>query len=348
MEFSRRTALAGGAAAVAAACSARQTGQISESNIPMDEALVSVEAFDPLFFDVIAPKPVARMLGRGFTWAEGPAWDAQRAALYFTDVPANLAYRWHAETGTQVFLDPSGVDPAKSAGMREPGANGLLLRNDGKLLVCNHGRRAVEEMDLDTGARKTLAQEYGGQRFNSPNDVAEAADGTIYFTDPPYGLEGLNASPLKEMSVNGVYRLSAAGDLSLIIDDMTFPNGAVLSPSQDALYVSQSDPAAPLIRKWHPESSKKGEVWFDAAPFMEGHDGLPDGMAVSDAGHVFLAGPGGVLVIDQNARCLGRIGTGRASANCTFGEDGRTLFITAKDRLIAVRTKIRGWGRFAG
>ena len=338
--LSRREVLATGAIICLSACARSPL-----STTPASQA-VSFEIYEQDFSDIVDQAAPSRLLGEGYQWAEGPAWDAERQSLYFTDVPANLAYRWSATNGVESFLEPSGVEPELAQGMREAGANGLLMGKSGELLICNHGRRAVEAMDLQTGQRRILASEFAGRRFNSPNDLIEADDGTIYFTDPPYGLEGLDASPLKQMEHNGVYRISPNGEVSRIVEDMSFPNGVALSADQSALYIAQSDPDAPLVRKLDLAGDKGSRLWFDARPYMKGHAGLPDGMAVSRSGHVFLAGPGGVLVIDTSARCLGRIATGRATANCAFGEDGRTLFITAQNRLLAVRTRVVGTGQF--
>ena len=343
MQFSRRAVLAGASATLAVGCKGVQMGTRAE------QARVTFEAFVSGFDRVVSAEMPVRLLSTGHQWAEGPAWDAVRKTLYFTDVPRNRAYLWSKASGDGVFLDPSGAAPEEIGGMREAGANGLLMGRSGELLICNHGKRAVEARDFTTGKRRTLIDRFEGKRFNSPNDLIEAQDGTIYFTDPPYGLSGLNASPLKEMAANGVYRLDPDGTVSRIVDDMTFPNGAVLSPDERWLYVSQSDPEAPLIRRFDLAATGgvgKGELWFDATPFMHEVGGLPDGMAVATSGHMFLAGPGGVLVIDPAGQCLGRIFTGRPTANCAFGEDGRTLFITAQDRLLAVRTKVIGLGRF--
>ncbi|MEL7446343.1 MAG: SMP-30/gluconolactonase/LRE family protein [Pseudomonadota bacterium] len=316
-------------------------------NAAIDE--VVYEAFANDFTYVVDRDASVRLLSTGHWWAEGPAWDAERGRLYFTDVPRNRAYAWSQDQGGEIFMYPSGAPAESVEGMREPGANGLLLSSSGELLICNHGERAVEARSFETGQRRTLADRFEGKRFNSPNDLIEASDGTVYFTDPPYGLEGLNSSPLKEMSVNGVYRLDPDGQIIRLVDDMTFPNGVVLSPDERWLYVSQSDPDAPLVRRFELARATgvgDGETWFDAQPFMHEVGGLPDGMAVAASGHVFLAGPGGVLVVSPAGECLGRIFTGRPSANCAFGEDGRTLFITAQDRLLAVRTKVTGLGRF--
>ena len=346
MGFSRRNILAVSMAALTSGCYHARAPNLLEQ-----DAGVTFEPFDGEFSQIIDVGATPRIISNGHLWAEGPAWDGERQRLYFTDVPRNRAYSWSDAGGIAVFLDPSGIAPEQALGMREPGANGLLLSRSGKLLICNHGLRAVEALDFRSGERQVLVSEYGAQRFNSPNDLIEASDGTIYFTDPPYGLEGLNDSALKEMEVNGVYRIDTDGQSSRLVEDMTFPNGVALSPDEKWLYVSQSDPEAPLIRRY---AISEGELqnpggekaWFDARRFMHPVGGLPDGMAVTAQGYVLLAGPGGVLVITASGECLGRIATGKPTANCAFGEDGRTLFITASDRLIAVRTKVTGLGQF--
>lgn len=335
---SRRAVLAGGASTALWGCMGVR-GQRPGSG----EAAAIFEQFDPAFSSVVNVYGKPRLLGEGYIWAEGPAWHRWRRTLYFTDVPSNTAHSWTDGAGTRIFLRPSGSQGSVE-GFREPGANGLLVSRSGALLLCNHGERALQSVDIATGQRTTLASSFMGKRFNSPNDVVEAADGTLYFTDPPYGLEGLDASPLKEMDINGVYRLSPGGQLTRVADFLTFPNGVALTPDGSALLVSQSDPAAPRVYRLDLDGRQEPEIWFDAGPFMAGVTGLPDGMAMASDGHLFLAGPGGVLVLDPEANCLGRIATGRATANCAFGEDGRTLFITAHDRLLAVRTNIVGLG----
>lgn len=286
-------------------------------------------------------------LADGFIWSEGPSWDRQRQCLYFTDVPANRAYRWSDAAGLEVFLEPSGVEASAATGMREAGANGLWFGADGWLYLCNHGERAVQRLRLDTLERETLVRDHSGQRFNSPNDLVRAADGSIYFTDPPYGLEGLDASPLKEMAVNGVYRLSPDGECERLFDHLTFPNGIALSPDEDWLYVAQSDPNAPHIyraplRNGLPTGPLA--LWYDASHFLAAGDpGLPDGMCVSEDGLVFATGPGGVLVLSPGGELLARIRTGRATANCAFGgANGDWLYITAHDRLLRLRSNTRG------
>jgi len=310
-------------------------------------APVAVEIHDEQARALFAGTGGLDTLADGFSWCEGPSWDRARQCLYFTDVPGNRAYQWSAEEGLQVFLDPSGVAPDQAGGLREPGANGLWYGTDGWLYLCNHGERAVQRLQLDTLERETLVGRHHGRRFNSPNDLVRSADGSLFFTDPPYGLSGLDASPLKEMAANGVYRLGFDGACERLFDHLTFPNGIALSPDERWLYVAQSDPQAPHIyRARLGEGRPVGplELWFDASGLLAAGDpGLPDGMCVSTDGYVFATGPGGVLVLSPAGRLLARILTGRATANCAFGgQDGRTLFMTAHDRLLSLQTRAQG------
>jgi len=333
----RRTLLAGGGASLLLAACQRTSAESGPAPV------VQVERRDPRLDTLIRPGTDARIIGTGYQWAEGPAWDRQRHCLYFTDVPANRAYRWRPGHEVEVWLDPSGIPVDQAEGFREPGANGLWMREDGNLLACVHGSRALEILDPDSLSRTRLVSEFQGQRFNSPNDLVEAADGSIYFTDPPYGLEGLDASPLKEMVVNGVYRRAPDGRVERLISDMSFPNGIALSPDERCLYVAQSDPQSPVIRclDLDPDGHVVSDQRFYDASGLDG-PGLPDGMAVDDRGHVFATGPGGVLVLAPDGTLLGRVLTGRGTANCAFGEDGRTLFLTAQDRLLRLETLSRG------
>ncbi len=307
-------------------------------------ATVGVDVFSDDLTNYVDPAASIETLATGYQWSEGPTWDRARGTLYFTDVPQNKAFSWRRESSVSVFMDPSGT--AETDGFREPGANGLWYAADGSLLICNHGHRAVERMDLATGDINPLVDTFEGRRLNSPNDLVQARNGAIFFTDPPYGLEGLNDSPLKQQDANGVYRLDLDGSVTRLVSDMTYPNGVALSPDQRVLYVSQSDPNAPLLRAF--QLDETGNVvsssdLFDATSYMTANaPGLPDGMAICLQGGIFVTGPGGVFVLDRNGQALGRIRTGRATANCAFGEDGRSLFITAGDRLLKLRTKVQG------
>ena len=338
--ISRRSALAGMGGLSLSAC---VPSKVVSTPASADPGL-SVEVFAPELRDVIDPSAYFETLSVGYQWSEGPTWDRERETLYFTDVPQNKAFQWRPNEAVKVFLDPSGS--AETEGFREPGANGLWYAADGSLLICNHGHRAVERMDLSTGQVRPLVTTYNGAAFNSPNDLVQARDGTIYFTDPPYGLDGLDASPLKQQDANGVYRVDVDGTVTRIVSDMTFPNGIALSPGEDVYYVSQSDPKAPHVRAFALGSNGEAiseRIIFDASPFMrDDAPGLPDGMAICVTGEIFVTGPGGVFVLSADGTPLGRLRTGRATANCAFGEDGRSLFITASDRLLKVRAKVPG------
>ncbi len=333
MKFNRREFCAISAASLVA-CSGQQNQTLQAKGI--------YESFDNQFWSLVNKNESFEVLGTGYGWSEGPAWDKQNSKLYFTDVPGNIAYQWSERDGVSIFLDPSGSN--QTEGFREAGANGLLYRGVDNLLICNHGERALELLQISTGKRTILINNYLGKKFNSPNDLIQSSKHEIFFTDPPYGLEGLDESPLKELSHNGVYLFRAKGSVELLIDDMTFPNGIALSPDEKTLYIAQSDPTAPHLYKYdlsQPEKAKT--LMVDFSRFMgKGIPGLPDGMAVDIQGNIFATGPGGVFIIAPDGKVLGRILTGKGSANCTFGEDGSTLFITNHDRLVKLKTKTTG------
>jgi gluconolactonase len=298
-------------------------------------------------FAQLMPKGAAvETLAEGFQWAEGPAWIADGTYLLLSDVPRNRIYRWRAgDKGAAIFLEPSGG--AATAGFREPGSNGLKPGGRGLLLVADQGNRAIALLDLATKRKRVLAGRYEGRRFNSPNDLAVGADGAVWFTDPPYGLEGLDASPLKEQPVNGVYRLAPDGSVSRVESGLSFPNGIAFSPDGGTLYVSNSDPKRAVILAWTvgPEGTLSRRRTFAdlTALAAAGLPGLPDGMCVDARGSLWATGPGGVHVFDPAGRELGRVSTGAAVSNCAFGgPDGRTLFMTSTHALAAVRTNVRG------
>jgi gluconolactonase len=199
------------------------------------------------------------------------------------------------------------------------------------------------------GGKKTLADSFRGKRLNSPNDVAVHSSGAIYFTDPPYGLPKGFDDPRRELDVCGVYRLGPDGTVTLLCDSMTRPNGIAFSPDEQTLYVAQSDPAAPLWRAFKVAADGTladgvggGRVFFDATTLLQTRRGLPDGLKVDVHGNLFATGPGGVLVFAPDGTHLGTLLTGQATANCGFGEDGTTLFITADSLLCRVRLATTG------
>jgi len=322
-------------------CGCEQSHQ-SSFNKP-NPTIGKIAIWDEDLSNVISTDAEIEVLAEGFQWAEGPAWDPKRQQLYFSDVPQNKAYIWSERNGLQIFLDPSGISNDYTKGFREPGSNGMLMMPNEQLLIANHGKRALELLNLETLTRRTVLDNYEGLLFNSPNDIAHANDGAVFFTDPPYGLEGLNASPLKEIPFNGIYRILLTGELSVIDKSQTFPNGIALSPDEKYLYVAVSDPQNPKIMRYKRDKNNnyvQGELWFDAAPYLsKGWKGLPDGMVVADSGHIYATGPGGVFILTPEGKALGQIQTERATANCTLSDDGKSLYITAGDTLARVQLK---------
>lgn len=304
-----------------------------------------IDRLSPALDRIIAPGARVDTIATGIAWAEGPVWVPRERALFFSDPPANIMRRWRTQDGTSVFLTPSGAAGTDPKLVREPGSNGLALaRGDTALLVADSGGRSIVRLDLATRRRTTLADRYRGKRFNSPNDLCLARSGAIYFTDPPYGLVGEDASTIREQPVNGVYRLAPGGEVALLDGTLTRPNGIALSPDERRLYVSVSDAAAPRVVVYDLDSRGMpiaSRVFLDAA--MLHGPGLPDGMKVAADGTLFCSAPGGLYVLTPEAQPLGRIANGGPIANCCFGEGGRTLFMTANHDVLRLPLMIDGW-----
>jgi gluconolactonase len=308
-------------------------------------ALGHIERLDPALDALVPPDAVIEKLAEGFDWSEGPLWVSAGGYLLFSDVPRNVVLKWQEDSGVSEFLKPSGYTGTTPRG-GESGSNGLTLDPQGRLVLCQHGDRRVARLESG-GHFHTLASSYRYRRFNSPNDLAFKSNGDLYFTDPPYGLEGQNDSPKKELMFNGVFRVARGGEVTLLTDELTFPNGLAFSPDESTLYVAVSDPQRPVIMAYgvKPDGTlAKGQVFFDAGPLAREKDrkGLPDGMKVDRAGNLFATGPGGVLVISPQGKLLGILNTGEATANCAWGNDGSVLYITADMYLCRVRTGTRG------
>lgn len=312
-----------------------------------------IERLSPTVDTLLARDAVMEKLAEGFIWSEGPVWLRRQSALVFSDVPANKAYRWAEKDGLSVFLNPSGFtgDTGSTHPFREPGSNGLTTDSNENLILCQHGNRQIARLVLRSGTVGTfepVASNFMGKKFNSPNDLCFAKNGNLYFTDPPYGLEGLDQSPIKEITQNGVYLVRPNGKVELITGKMTFPNGIALSPDQKTLYVNQSDPANPVIMAFTLKSdgtADDGKVFFDARRLAEsGRPGMPDGLKVDSDGNLWSTGPGGVLIISPTGDHLGSLLTGEPTANCNWGDDGSTLYITCNHALLRIRTLVRGAG----
>ncbi len=303
--------------------------------------------YDNALDKLIAPDAKIEVLASGYVWTEGPVWVKNGNYLLFSDVPDNTIFKWKESEGVSVFLKPSGYT-GTGVYSNEPGSNGLIINQKGELVACEHGDRRVSAMPLSHGGKRTLADNFEGKKFNSPNDVVQHSSGAYYFTDPPYGLPKQEKDSGIELPF-GVYRIGTDGKVSQVISDLTRPNGLAFSPDEKILYVAQSDPERAFIMAYPVQvdgSLGKGKVFYDATPTVkEGKlRGLPDGLKIDKQGNIFSTGPGGVLVITPEAKLLGIIHTGEATANCAWGDDGSTLYITADMYLCRIKTLAKGIG----
>lgn len=335
---SRRACLAGLAALPFAGCAHAAVG----------ERIGKIERFDAGLDAVIDVDAPIERLATGYKWAEGPVWVKDGGYLLFTDVPSNVIHRWKAGEGASVWMSPSGLAGDVPPEIREAGANGLAIDGAGHLILADSGTRAVARVDLKTKAKTILADKYDGKRFNSCNDVAIGRGGKIYFTDPPYGLRDGDTSKLKELAFNGVFHLSPDGSVGLVDSSLKRPNGVALSPNLGTLYVAMSDPDRPHILAYELAADgtamDQGRLFYDMKPQLDQKlPGFPDGLKADTAGRLYATGPGGVHVVSPEGKLLGIISTGKATANCAFGEDGKTLFLTSSDMLAKVRLKASGW-----
>jgi gluconolactonase len=307
----------------------------------------SIERLDPSLDELVAPDAKCEVIGSDYAWSEGPVWRKTGNYLLFSDIPNNTVYKWSRERGIEVYLRPSGLAEGGAFG-RELGCNALTIDGLDRLVMADQGNRRISRVDEKNWKKDVLVDRFQGKRFNSPNDLVYRSNGDLYFTDPPYGLKGLNADPSKELKFNGVYRLDPHGQIYLLTDALTYPNGIAFSPDEKTLFVQVSDPknAVWMAYDVKPDGGiANGRVFFDANALLRGgRQGLPDGMKLDVQGNVFGGGPGGVLVLSPAGKHLGTIVTGQVTSNCAFGEDGSTLFMTANHFVMRIRLKTKGMG----
>ena len=290
-------------------------------------------------FDQLVPRD-ARLekIVDGFTWVEGPVWHKQGEYLLFSDIPANAVYKWKPGEGASLFVKNSGYSGSTPYAGKEPGSNGLTLDAQGRLVLCRHGDRQIGRLESN-GTIVPLVDHYDGHKLNSPNDLVFASNGDLYFTDPPFGLPKAFDDPRKA-PVQGVYRLSQDGALTLLINDIKAPNGIAFSPDEKTLYLSDVDPkrAAWLAYDVKPDGTvAAGRVFFDAMRWRKDPFFGPDGFKVDRMGNIFGARPGGISVIAPDGTLLGTIETGQPMSNVAWGEDGQTLFMTAGSSIYRLR-----------
>ena len=303
------------------------------------ETIGSIERINPEM-DLYVPKgSEVEILARGFGWSEGPVWVDQLNAVLFSDVRNNKAYRWDDKNGLSVFLDPSGFTGIVPAN-KKAGSNGLTLNSKNELVLAMHGDRRIAKLkSWNEKTFETIVSRYEGNLFSSPNDLVYAKNGDLYFTDPPYGLKDFNNDGLKELPYNGVYKLSYSGSLSLIINDLSIPNGIAISNDQKTLYVNVSDREDMKIMAYDVTSSgvTNGRVFFDGNELAKKDNGSFDGLKIHPSGTIFSTGPGGVLVIKPDGTHLGTIRTEKSSANCAFDSSFQNLYMTSHMYLTRIK-----------
>jgi gluconolactonase len=315
-----------------------------------------IERLDPAI-DSLLPRDVELLkIADGFKWTEGPLW-LPGHQLIFAEIPSNSIRVWSPRSGVNIFMQPSGYKGTQPYGGPEPGSNAMTLDADGRLTVAGHAQRDVWRLEqLSPNAHVTLlADTYQGKRLNSPNDLVYKSDGSLYFTDPTFGLPTqMPGDPLQEMKLQGVYRIPGAtrqkagaaperSKLQLLISNLPEPNGLAFSPDEKYLYVDNSLPEMQWLRySVKPDGTlADGKVFFDAGPYAK--HGAPDGMKVDRQGNIYSAGPGGVWIFSPAGKHLGTVKFDAPVGNLAWGgADFKTLYITASAGVYSMRLNVTG------
>lgn len=308
------------------------------------EVNVEVRRVDPAIDAIVGANPKIFKLAEGFKFTEGPVWVGD--GLLFSDPNSNRIYKYRPNAGAagrlELFRNQSGYAGADIAEYAQPGSNGLTLDSQGRLIINQHGNRRVIRLEED-GSETVLADRFEGRRLNSPNDVIYRSDGTLYFTDPPFGLPAFFADRRKELSFSGVYALYR-GKLQLVSRDLSGPNGIAFSPDEKYLYVGNWDDKKKVVMRYEarPDGTlANGRLFFDmtAAPGQEGLDGIK----VDRQGNLYVSGPGGLWLISGEGKHLGTIIAPKHIHNMAWGdEDGKTLYLCARSGLYRMRLNIAG------
>ena len=300
-----------------------------------------IEILDPRMEILISKNAKIEILAEGFGWAEGPVWIPELNGILFSDVPNNKAYLWTEKKGLILFLYPSGMTN-HAPNNKSAGSNGLGLDSDGNLILCQHGDRSISRLNnwfFEEPKYDVLVDHFNGKWLNSPNDLVFDKQGSIYFTDPPYGLRNGDEDDLKELNFNGVFKWSAREEVKLVEKNMSRPNGIALSLDEKTAYVANSDPANDVIMAFDvlEDGFLNGRIFFDGNILSQTREGLFDGLKMHSSGIIFATGPGGVLLLDSMGVHLGTIMPGKKTANCSFDKDEQYLYLTSTDVLARVK-----------
>lgn len=304
-----------------------------------------IERYDSAINRILSPGAKAEIIAEGFQWSEGPLWLEKQGMLLFSDVPTNTIFKWTPQQGKEIYLNPSGYTSTVERG-GEMGSNGLLLDNEGHLVLCQHGDRRMARMEAPLDDPKpnftTLAGGYKGKRISSPNDATYNSKGELFFTDPPYGLPSKDDSdPAKELTWNGVYKVKKNGEVVLLIDSLTRPNGIAFFPGEKKLLVANSDPRKP---NWYVYEVKgnalaNGKIFYSAAGYDKKLQGLPDGLKIDSKGNVYATGPGGVYFFSCKGDLLGKLNVPEATSNIALSGDEKTLYITNNHQVLRLQMR---------
>jgi gluconolactonase len=291
--------------------------------------------------DVVGADARVEQVAGGFEFTEGPLWSPE-GALLFSSPNTNAIYRWDPRGRVTVFRSKSGYSSTDIGRYHQPGSNGLTFDPDGRLVMCQHGNRRVLRVEPH-GNTTVMADRYDGARLSSPNDVVSRSDGTLFFTDPPFGLPGGFDDPAKELAFSGVFAVRDGG-LVLITDELAGPNGLAFSPDERYLYVGNWDPESKVIMRYalDRDCTVREAVVFADLTAEPGEDAL-DGLKVDEVGNVYACGPGGVWIIAPTGERLGLLRLPEDPHNLAWGEaDRRTLYVTALTGVYRIRLSIPG------
>jgi len=285
-----------------------------------------LDAITDTFYEIVSKNMKIKRVASGFQFTEGPIWMENSQTLLFSDIPSSIIYRMDKKGKVGILRKPSF------------NSNGLTLDKQGRLIACEHGSRRLTRTEKD-GAITILADKFNDKKLNSPNDVIVKSDGSIYFTDPPYGIQANE----QEQPIQAVYRISIkTGIMDVVADDFECPNGLAFSPDESKLYIDDSSPSRRHLRVCEVREDGTlgtGQIFCDMNIKTPGS---PDGMKLDQAGNIYCTGPGGIWVLDSSGHHLGTVVTPEPPANCAWGDDGQTLYITAQTSVYKIRTTVSG------
>ena len=319
-------------------------GDVVPVAITPSEVNVEIIRKDPALDSIVPPNPKIFKLAEGFKFTEGPVWDRKGGFLLFSDPNNNTIYKYSPEGNGQlaVFREKSGYEGADIAEYGQPGSNGLTFDREGRLTINQHGNRRVVRLEPD-GQLTVIADKFEGKRLNSPNDLVYRSDGTLYFTDPPFGLPKFFNDPRKELPFSGVFA-AKDGKITLVSKDLTGPNGLAFSPDEKFFYVDNWDDHRKIIMRYEVNADgtlKNGKVFFDMT--SAGTEDALDGMKIDKAGNLYVSGPGGLWILSPEGKHLGTIIPPKHPHNFAWGDnDGKTLYICARSGLYRMRLNIEG------